>query len=85
VSGVSDVKLHGGSFSQSAVIKLSSELVLLVACVGASQGWLDAISLLMMTHNGWDSQTEFFCVSRENSTKLAIVCWDWLIGSISFP
>jgi hypothetical protein len=66
-----DVKLRGGSFSRSAVIELASELVLLSVGVGAVQGWLDALSL-MMTHSGWDLQTEFICVLRENLTELVI-------------
>jgi hypothetical protein len=45
------VDLRGGSFSRLFVIELSSELVLLIACVYASLGQLDALSL-MMTHNG---------------------------------
>jgi hypothetical protein len=76
VSGVSDVKLHGGSFSQSAVIKLSSELVLLIVCVSASLGQLGALSL-MMVHNSWDSWTEFACVSRESSAKLVVDVCGW--------
>ncbi len=68
VGGGPDVKLHSGSFSLSAVIELSSELVLLIARVGALLGWLDALSLMMM-HNGWNSQTECVCVLRENSTE----------------
>ncbi len=34
MGGGPDVKLHSGSFSLSAVIELSSELVLLIARVG---------------------------------------------------
>jgi hypothetical protein len=55
-------------------------LILMVGCdraiarVDALLGWLDASSL-MMTHSGWDLQTEFVCMSRESSTKSVIdVC-----------
>ncbi len=70
------IELQGGSFSRSFVIELSLELVLLIARVDTSLGWLDAL-LLMMTHNGWDSWTEFVCVSRESSTKLVIDVCGW--------
>ncbi len=74
------------------MIELWLELVLLIACVSASLGWLVVLSL-MMTKNGWDSWTEFACVSRERSTKLVDdVCgWKdvqrascWLVSSIVF-
>jgi hypothetical protein len=75
-----DVKLGGGSFSQSAVIELSLELVLLIARVGASLGSLDALLLTMMLQSGWDSRTEFVCVSRESLTKFSN-CSDIFSGS----
>ncbi len=46
-----DVELQDGSFSRSVVIELLSELILLIAPVSASLGWLGAL-LLMMMHNG---------------------------------
>jgi hypothetical protein len=51
IGGGSGIELQGGSFSRSFVIELLSELVLLIARVDASLGWLNAL-LLMMTHNG---------------------------------
>ena len=72
----SDVKLRGGLFSWFIVIELSSELVLLIVCVSASLGQLGALSL-MMAHNGWDSWTEFACVSRESSAKLVVDVCGW--------
>ena len=92
MGGGSDVELRGGSFSWLVVIELSSELILLIACVSVSLGQLVALSL-MMTYNGWDSWSEFACVLRESLTKLVIdVCgWEdirgagcWLVGSIVF-
>jgi hypothetical protein len=74
VGGGLDIKLRGGSSSRLAVIELSSEFVLLIACVGALLGWLDAL-LLMMTHSGWGLRTEFVCASRESLTQSAVdVC-----------
>jgi hypothetical protein len=87
-----DVELQGGSFSLLALIELLSELVLLIARVGASLGWLDALSLMMM-HSGWDLWTDFVCVSKESLTKLVIDVCGWedgrrvvcrLVGSIVF-
>jgi hypothetical protein len=31
----------------------------------------------MMAHNGWDSWTEFACVSRESSAKLVVDVCGW--------
>ncbi len=92
MGGGSGVKLRGGSFSWLFGIELSLKLVLLIACVDASLGWLDALSLMMM-YNGWDLRTQSVCVSRESLTELVIdVCgWEdvrradcWLVSSIVF-
>jgi len=77
MGGGSDVELRGGSFSRLVVIELSSESVLLIAHVSASSLGRLVASSLMMTHNGWNSWTEFACVSRESSIELVVNVCGW--------